>query len=71
MCQKEIAVKFYCESCEKHSLVNIDPLLIDNLNDDKIAWGDIVCAVKDCHLVIATISTDTPGIYRFVRVAFN
>lgn len=57
-------VKFYCEFCEDHVEVEIEDTQKDSLN--VFFWGDIVC--KICHLVIATITTDTPGKYRFVKV---
>lgn len=58
-------VRFYCEICDQAQPVEIEPLETDDLNKGKPPWGDIVC--NECHLVIATISADTPGIYSFVR----
>lgn len=60
------AVKFYCESCQEHKKVEIEPLSTDALNINRI-WGDIICA--DCHFVIATISASEAGIYQLVKVA--
>ena len=56
-------VKFYCEVCEEFQPVEIEPIQQDELNDHP--WGDIVCAA--CHFVIATITADQPGQYRFIR----
>lgn len=60
-------MKFYCHNCDEHTPVIIEPLLQDELNGSMI-WGDVVCDVEGCHMVIATISVDKPGIYEFVRV---
>ena len=57
-------VKFYCECCNDHMCVEIEPLQIDKLNESW-AWGDIVCS--ECHFVIATISADEAGVYGFVK----
>lgn len=58
-------VWFYCESCGRHMLINIEPMVKDDLNGN-VVWGDIVCAV--CHFVIATVSVEEEGTYRFVRI---
>ena len=58
-------VKFYCDHCEKHREVIIEPLQRDSLNGDAV-WGDIICT--SCRVIIATITSDEPGIYQFVRV---
>lgn len=58
-------VRFYCDACDEHREVIIERLQKDDLNGDMI-WGDIVC--KECHLVIATISADAPGVYEFKKV---
>ena len=58
-------VWFYCESCGRHMLINIEPMAKDDLNGN-VVWGDIVCAV--CHFVIATVSVEEEGIYDLVKV---
>jgi hypothetical protein len=62
-------VRFYCEVCDEHKCVLIEPLETDELNKGKPPWGDIVCV--ECHFVIATISADIPGIYKFSREVSN
>ncbi len=59
-----MSVKFYCDCCEEYFPVFIDPLISDKASKG-VPWGDIICT--KCHLVIATISADTPGIYEKVR----
>lgn len=58
-------VKFYCEVCDCHRPVEIEPLETDDLNKGKPPWGDIICTV--CHLVIATVSASEAGVYRFEK----
>jgi len=58
-----MTVKFYCEYCETHQPVEIEPIRCDDLNP--VPWGDIVCSV--CHFVIATMTADESGIYDIVK----
>lgn len=58
-------VKFYCISCEEAREVIIEDLSTDDLNGDSI-WGDIICS--ECHLVIATVTSNSPGQYAFIKV---
>jgi len=58
-------VKFYCDCCERHRPVEIEPSQTDEITRPLI-WADIVCTV--CRLVIMTITADEPGIYDFVKV---
>jgi hypothetical protein len=60
-------VKFYCEVCDCHQPVEIEPLITDDLNKGKPPWGDIICT--KCFFVIATVSASEPGVYRFEKVA--
>lgn len=59
-------IKFYCEICDYHRPVEIEPLQTDDLNKGKPPWGDIVC--QECHFVIATISASESGVYQFAKV---
>ena len=59
---EQVELKFYCKGCSEHQPVIIEPLKFDDLNDN--AWGDIVC--KECHVVIATMSSNREGILGFV-----
>ena len=58
-------VNFFCLGCGKSQEVEIEPMKKDDLNGETI-WGDVVCSI--CHLVIATITVDEPGVYDFVKV---
>ena len=54
-------VKFYCEVCGEAVPVIIEDVTKDKRN--KTPWGDILC--DKCHFVIATISSETEGVYEF------
>ena len=60
---KKGIIRIYCDSCQKNVEFFIEPLSTDNCNEG--IWGDIVC--KECHLVIATLTADEPGIYDIVK----
>jgi len=60
-----VDVRFYCEGCGESRAVIIEDLQSDDLNGDRV-WGDIIC--RECRLVIATVSADSPGRYRFMKM---
>jgi hypothetical protein len=56
-------IRFYCEFCEEHRPIEIEPLRKDDLNGN-VAWGDILC--KECHFVIATVTSEVEGVLKLI-----
>lgn len=59
-------IKIYCDHCESHEPLRIDPMTDDELSGGAI-WGDLTCGT--CYLVIATITVPEHGVYEFSKVA--
>ncbi len=55
-------VNFYFDQCGETKPVKIT-IKKDPLNDRP--WGDILCV--GCCSILATVTTDEPGIYEFVK----
>ena len=61
--------RVYCSTCDKFQLLEmVDMGRWGQSPDNQVQhnWGDLLCS--ECHLVIATLAVDKPGVYRFVKV---
>jgi hypothetical protein len=62
-------VSIYCSTCGKFQvleIVNMGPWGVNPEGSINRNWGDLLCS--ECHLVIATLSVDIPGVYQFIKV---
>jgi hypothetical protein len=59
-------VKIYCDMCEKHQPLEIEPLREDKKFPKNGIWGDLLCG--KCHLVITSIRSNKEGVYQILKV---